>query len=171
MIKKIFPFLCLILSLSACDDEEMDIIYRVPDEVQPFVDQFLVEARNRGQDLKIDNLIVELTSPVENAGQSVCGVTYGEVVNLPQNLIQIDTQCLAWRHSEVSKEALIFHELGHAILFRQHRTDRLPNFDFASIMVSANWNIDDFHVFDLTKRDYYIDELFDASTPVPDWAE
>lgn len=170
-MKKIVPLLLLFMVLGSCDDDSTDIIYNVPDEVQPFIDKFIEEATNRGQELKIDNLIVELTSPVENAGQFVCGVTYGEVVNLPQNLIQIDTQCLAWRHSELSKEVLVFHELGHAILLRQHRTDRLPNFDFASIMLSSSWNIDDFYVFDLTKREYYIDELFDPSTPVPDWGD
>ena len=170
-MKTIIPLLLLFTILFSCDDDAPAILYDVPEEVQPFVDKFIEEANNRGQTIEINNLIVELTSPVENAGQAVCGVTYGEVVNLPQNLVQIDTQCLAWRHSEVSKEVLIFHELGHAILLRQHRTDRLPNFDFASIMVSANWNIDDFYVFDLTKREYYIDELFDPSTPVPDWAD
>ena len=169
---RLFIPLFLITFCFACnDDSATPIVYDVPNEVEPFVQKFIEEGKARGVNLSIDNLIVELTAPVENNGQFVCGVTYGEVIGLPQNRIEIDTQCLAWRHSEISQEVLIFHELGHAILLRQHRTDKLPNFDFASIMVSSTWNIDDFYIFDLTKRAYYIDELFDSNTPVPDWAE
>jgi hypothetical protein len=34
----------------------------------------------------------------------------------------------------VSKEILMFHELGHAILRRSHDQSVLPNGDYASIM-------------------------------------
>lgn len=169
---RIIILLILLSFCFSCNDEgNTPIIYDVPPEVEPFVQKFIEEGKARGVNLNIDNLIVELTAPVENNGVFVCGVTYGEVIGLPQNRIEIDTQCLAWRHSEVSQEVLVFHELGHAILLRQHRTDQLPNFDWSSIMVSSNWNIDDFYIFDLTKREYYIDELFDESTPTPDWAD
>ncbi|MGB0523784.1 MAG: hypothetical protein ACPGJS_12530 [Flammeovirgaceae bacterium] len=169
-LPKLVPILFLLTWSMACnDDQQTPIRYDVPDEVEPFVQKFIEEGKERGVDLVVDNLVVELTSPVENNGQFVCGVTFGPVINLPQNYIEIDTQCLAWRHSEVSREILVFHELGHALLLRPHRTDLLPNFDFASIMVSSTWNIDDFYTFDLTKREYYMDELFDPSTPVPDW--
>jgi len=170
-MKKIITVLLLLVVLMSCDDEEDNLIYNVPTEVQPFVDAFVAEAAARGQTIETDNLIVELTAPVENGGQFVCGVTFGPIVNVAQNLVQIDTQCLAWRHSEISREVLMFHELGHALLLRHHRTDQLPNFDFASIMVSSTWNIDDFYIFDLTKREYYIDELFDPDTPIPEWAQ
>jgi len=67
---------------------------------------------------------------------------------------------------------LVFHELGHAILLREsHRNDRFQSSDYASIMVSESWLLDDFYIQDLTKRAYYIDELFDPATPAPDWAE
>ena len=172
-MRKIIPLLFLISLLIGCgsDGYVEAIIYDVPEEVQPYVDQFIAEAKAHGQEIVIDNLIIELTTPVENGGQFVCGVTYGEIIGQTQNRIVIDTECLAWRHSDRSREILVFHELGHAILFRNHRTDKLPNNDFASIMVGTTWNIDDFYIFDTEKRQYYIDELFDSSTPIPDWAE
>lgn len=173
-MRKIIPLLLLFSSFLwfSCDDETpIQIIYEVPDEVEPIVQKFIGEAKDHGIDLEVNNLIVELTTPVQNGGQFVCGVTFGEIINITQNRIELDTQCLAWRHSDVSREVLVYHELGHALLLRHHRTDKLPNFDFASMMFGSSWNIDDFYIFDLTKRDYYIDELFDPTTPVPAWAE
>jgi len=170
-MRRIAPLLLGFLVWIGCDDDSLNIVYRVPPEVEPIVQKFISEGKSRGLNLETDNLIVELTSPVENGGQFVCGVTFGEIIDIPQNRIEIDTQCLAWRHSDESREVLIYHELGHALLLRHHRTDKLPNNDFSSIMFGTRWNIDDFYIFDHTKRDYYIDELFDPTTPVPAWAE
>ena len=76
-------------------------------------------------------------------------------------------------------EVLIFHELGHCVLGRLHQNDYLPNGDPKSLMIQNE--LDQYAcVYDLSgdndcnnlfKREYYLDELFDPTTPTPDWAQ
>ncbi len=76
--------------------------------------------------------------------------------------------------NEQDKEYIIFHELGHGFLNREHRDDLLKYGDWASIMRGGDdkpdsrksWNIN-YRGF---RRDYYVDELFDPNTPAPNWA-
>ncbi|GAB4342688.1 MAG: hypothetical protein OHK0038_22630 [Flammeovirgaceae bacterium] len=169
-------WLILVIGLVAsCKDknETEPIKYEVPAQVEPIVERFKEEALKRGKSLIINNLIVKLSNePIEpSPNQFSCGITFGEITGLKQNLIQIDTQCLAWRHSEVSKEILIFHELGHAILLRHHDDSKLPNGDWKTIMTGQNWSIFDYYIFNPEKRNYYLDELFNPATPIPDWAK
>ncbi|MCS6832652.1 MAG: hypothetical protein NZ521_03675, partial [Flammeovirgaceae bacterium] len=88
-----------------------------------------------------------------------------------QNIIRIDTQCLAWRYNDTSREVLIFHELGHAILLRFHDNSRLPNGAWKTLMTGTRWSIFDFYITEPSRRDYYIDELFNPNTPTPDWGQ
>jgi hypothetical protein len=137
------------------------------------VDLFVQEGSKRGKSLTINNLIIKLSDePIETSpNQFSCGITNGEITGEMQNIVQIDTQCLAWRYSEVSKEILIFHELGHAILLRHHDNSKLPNGDWKSMMTGTSWSIFDYYIFNPQKREYYLDELFNSSTPVPEWAK
>jgi hypothetical protein len=67
------------------------------------------------------------------------------------------------------KEDLIFHELGHGLLKRDHLNSTLENGDWKSIMCGGtkvnnrSWNIN----YRGIRRNYYIDELFNESTPAP----
>src|ERR1035437_9451238 len=70
------------------------------------------------------------------------------------------------------KEDLIFHELGHGLLKRDHLNLTLENGDWKSIMCGGDkvgtrsWNIN----YKGIRRNYYIDELFDENTPAPDFS-
>jgi len=63
----------------------------------------------------------------------------------------------------------MFHELGHAVLGRQHTNELLPDCSsYKSMMMDG----DQFVVYaseDDIKRTYYIDELFDPRTSYPSW--
>jgi hypothetical protein len=170
-----FYLIFLMIILSSCKDTEgtEPIKYEVPSPLQPMIERFIQEGSKRGKILTIKNLIIKLSDePIETSpNQFSCGITNGEITEQKQNIVQIDTQCLAWRHSELSKEILIFHELGHAILLRHHDNSRLPNGDWKSIMTGANWTIFDYYIFNSQKREYYLDELFNPSTQVPEWAK
>jgi hypothetical protein len=70
--------------------------------------------------------------------------------------------------------------LGHCLLNRMvHREDKLPNGDFASIMNRAEKGLYEVCVYDIGggdcdktyRREYYINELFDETTPIPDWGK
>ena len=159
-----------------CQTREAAPQYRVPDDVEPFVRLFETEARQRGIDMKIDNLIVEFAKPESNL---VCGMCRG--AQSRQKTIFISTDPYCWQQAtKESKEALVFHELGHCFLARQHTIRQFPNGDYASLM-----NPDDVTIYSSclypigggnecdkrSRRQYYVDELFNENTPTPAWGK
>lgn len=151
----------------ACQDRRMKV-YEVPDEVQPFVSSFLVEAAKRGHRLVIDDLIVTykfniITSQVHAAG--LCRKRYGHTP-----IIYIDTTSPNWRSSDMSREQLVFHELCHCILGRGHTSDTLLNGNAASIMKPSGETLYG-SVLSEFKRSYYLDEMFDPLAEKPAWAQ
>jgi len=160
-------FVCLVLLFVSCKDRKVKV-YEVPDEVQPYVSSFLVEAARRGNRLVIDDLIVTyeydmITSRVHAAG--LCRKRYGHTP-----IIHIDTTSPNWKASDMSKEQLVFHELCHCILGRGHTEDTLLNGNPASIMKPTGETLYG-PILTAFKREYYIDELFDPLTEKPAWAQ
>lgn len=156
--------------------DEFVPVYEVPEEYQKYIDSFIAEAASRGHTVDIRNLIVE-TDPVLQG--AVCGVCNSNSLNEDiQKIITVNGALPCW-FSEEDKEAFFFHEMGHCILGRVHDNTSLPNGDPKSIMVEGNlaiyapclYPIDDKPCNNFFKRDYYLDELFDKNTPVPDWAK
>lgn len=168
-MKKLLPILIALLQACAVADPA-PVRVEIPLEVERYVNDFREAGKSRGKTIVLDNLIIELTSPVQSGGRHVCASTWGLVTAAPQNLIQIDTQCNAWRYGGVGREILVFHELGHALLQRRHKDGRFASGPLKSLM-ATDWNIGDFYEFDANKRPYYLDELFDENTPKPSWAE
>lgn len=169
-------FLMVIFIAGSCEKEEPFVpIYDVPDEFQPHVDQFIIEAKNRGLTLEIHNLIIKYD---EQIASTICGTCNS---NSPspniQKIISINPDA-CWEN-DVQLETLIFHELGHCILGRNHTSEELPNGDPKSIMITNDISLYSPCVYDigggncnqLFKREYYLDELFDEDTPLPDWGE
>jgi Putative phage metallopeptidase len=161
---------CLLLT---CKAPQPAPEYRVPEDVEPFVRLFEAEARKRGIDMTIDNLIVEFAKPENDL---VCGMCRSGQSRQKTVLLSTDAYC--WREAtSEAKEALVFHELGHCFLARQHTSRRFVTGDYASLM-----NPDDVTIYSRciyaiapncdkrSRRQYYIDELFDETTPQPAWA-
>ena len=159
-------FLFLILSglfITACKQDQGGVINVLP-AFQKYVDSFVEEGAKRGYDIDFSDtgLSIIFRSAVDKESGGVCKGRH-----------DIEIEKFYWDNlSENQQEALIFHELGHCELGRPHRNDTLPNGEWASRMrgdpipdgmtVTVNYNG--------TRRDYYIDELFDETTPFPDWA-
>ena len=162
-----------ILCFSGCGEEETFVPeYEVPAEASIHVRAFFQLADAKGFSFDTTNLIIRYQSDINDLnGNPVCGNAAGFLTGDQQNMVIIDAECLAWRHNDASREILVFHELGHVFLERTHLSELLPNGDYQSIMFGGNWNIFRYYTEDASKRDYYIDELFDASTPTPEWAE
>lgn len=84
--------------------------------------------------------------------------------------IYIDTTSNIWKKFP---EETMFHEYGHAILNRSHTFDRLPNGMYKSVMGNysniqyGGWSAHDSIYY---RREYYLDELFNQKTDVPEWA-
>jgi hypothetical protein len=148
--------------------------YDVDGDLQVQVDRFLEEAAMRGHDLTISNLIMEYDPEL---AVPTCGTCNSHSQsNDVQKVIGINPHCPITYNEQM--EALVFHELGHCVLGREHDFDLLPNGDPRSMMTPGNYSLYSPCLYqigeedcDFTfKRDYYLDELFDERTPVPDWA-
>jgi hypothetical protein len=149
-------------------------VYNVPPEYQPFIDAFIREAANRGYTLEIKNLIIDYDATIEEPHCARCNSSSLE--KGIQKIVWINPNIKCW-FTEEEHETLIFHELGHCILGRLHDNGLLPNGDL-KILMNANdlsvyssciYPVDNEPCDDSFKRPYYLDELFDEETPVPDW--
>jgi hypothetical protein len=178
--------LLLFLVLNCCQKEKAEpVIYRVPADVEKYVQKFLEEASARNRPLEITNLIIEFAEidpTIIQEDALVCAVCK-QVKDHPerQKRIIINTKINCWQYmTEQAREALIFHELGHCVMQRRGHTDSLlPNGDYASLMNSQSLALYEVCQYDigggpcnkLFKRTYYINELFNENTPIPDWAK
>jgi len=141
-------------------------------EILHHVDTFVQEAKERGIDLQsqVESLSFEFHDELIFDGKDFCGY-----VPLTQDgaysknvLFALEGKCWGDR-TRLEHEALIFHELGHAVLDRVHKENLLANGSKASIMNSEPSSL--YGETTENKRVYYIDELFDSTTPAPDWSK
>lgn len=159
----------MLIFLASCQKEELPAKkYEVPDIIQPYIDDFIAEGAKRGENIIIDNLVVEFTTSIQD--REAAGLCTFATENGPPK-IQFDSTSANWQNSIYSREALVFHELGHCILDRrQHKDDIMSNGNFASIMRTKGEQMFGGQINNF-KRDYYLDELFDANTSEPEWAK
>ena len=168
---KIILTACLFIILGCGKGKDFE--YNVPAEFEPYVQKFITEAKARGKDIKIDNLIIKRDSTLSSL---LCAMSNTiSSINDVQKIITIAVP-YCWQN-DAQLEALIFHELGHCILGRAHDNSLMPKGDPKTIMYPDNISVYSPCVYFVTncdllyRRPYYIDELFNPSTPVPDWAK
>lgn len=164
---KILYILILVLLVSACNDIHE---YRVEEEFTEYVQRFELEAAKRGKDFDLQNagLIVEFAD-LKDEQAGLCHY---------EKPIRIEIDRAYWKAisatsgADLMKEDLLFHELGHGMLGRGHLNSTLENGDWKSMMCGGEkvndrpWNIN----YRGIRRDYYVDELFNESTPEPDFS-
>ena len=143
-------FIALISFFSCSKTDEGKTI---ADDLLPYYESFIYEAEIRDINLSAENLdiLMYFTNIPNNNTLGQCRFTAGS------NLIEIDQ--FYWRTlDEVGKEFLVFHELGHCVLHREHRDDTDANGNCRSLMhsVVGICNFD----FTGSNRTLYIDELF-----------
>lgn len=166
MKKRIVIAVLFACFLCACDSSDSDPTAR--DHAQDLLMDFGTTAARHGWNVRTDIVDFVLKDSIARAGRSYCG--YASSMN-GRRQIELDTTCLLWTESDLSREVIVFHELGHALLNRAHRDTKLPNGDWRSLMNTGTL-LDLYHTPEARfKRDYYLDELFDEYTPVPDWAQ
>ena len=176
-MKKCLLVFCFLWQVLACKKDtnlSANLVYQVPTEAEVYVNKFIEEASLRGFTFKKENLIVEFTT---NAQNDICGQCSQAAKNADKSQKKItlvkDKSC--WTNAtEQTKEALVFHELGHCWLGRvSHKDSVFPNDAPVSIMNSRNDGPYSVCVYDisgngdcnkLARRKYYIDELFNEKT-------
>jgi hypothetical protein len=148
--------------IAACSSDDPEFV--IPDEFTVYVDRFVSEARDRGITINVDNLDIKFVGETDPPG--FCG--FG-LVDPPRVQIKQSDGCWNLR-TDIEKEILVFHELGHAILRRGHINDKLPNGDFKSLMFDGN-QFSLYNQYTPEKRKYYLDELFNPLTLEPSWSD
>lgn len=148
--------------LASClDPFDQTIEFRVDPLLEPYVNQFFIEASARGIKIEKENLLVSFV--VENCDCAGKSIDVGQ-----QRTVIIKQDAFDWylKNSKVNPggtcheciENLVFHELGHSILRRQHND---PAFSIMAEGISLRA-----YEGDSTIRAQLIDELFSAvSTP------
>ena len=157
-----FVFISLLYLLTTCTDETKPMSTPTPGTIassdfQIYVDRFVSEAAKRG--IKID--ISRLNVVYSDTLKFYCG--YGVSST---RTVQISNRPGCWsEQTDFNKEILLFHEMGHAILLRNHDNTKLPNGDFKTMMFGGN----QFSLYSEDtpeRRKYYLDELFNCDTLV-----
>ncbi|MEM6629735.1 MAG: hypothetical protein AAF694_08680 [Bacteroidota bacterium] len=167
-----FQGLIILLIFAACSNEQQ-ILTPVAQEEEPqeaptptgfsnvdqalwsFYTDFETEAASRGLQIDLDAL--GITGTFEDLeGEHVAGQC--TFTRFSPNEVRIDTEF--WqRASNNLREMIIFHELGHCVLLRDHEEGSLSNGACLSIMRSGNGScIDNYRG---TTRSFYLDELFE----------
>ncbi|MEJ1242140.1 hypothetical protein WBG78_28590 [Chryseolinea sp. T2] len=148
---------CSLLSafilFSSCDEDAAK--YKEP-QLSGYVDRFIEQASLHGQDVSADKWTVEF------------GEVEGNFCGVAEDLKVIISEDCWNKMPESGREALMFHELGHALLGRSHKNERLPNGDFASLMTEDPTML--YSAYTPLKRLYYFEELFNESTSPPVWS-
>jgi hypothetical protein len=160
---------CLIsvFGLFSCNDPDE---YTVDSEFAVYLERFQTEAakNNKTFDLQATGLIIEFAKLKNN----IAGLTHYE------DPIRIEIDKNYWAEisntagADLMKENLIFHELGHGLLGREHLNTTLENGEWKSIMCGGDkindrsWNIN----YRGERKQYYLDELFKENTPEPEFS-
>jgi hypothetical protein len=175
---------CLIFSgtlLFSCDKVEPVFEYRIEPRLEPLVNKFYEEAELRGITLQKNNLIIEFVESLEDAQCGTCERPKRK--KELQRHVRISAAKDCWsREPSQNQEALVFHELGHCLLNRNHKDDLFPSGASKSIMTTSMDGPyepcvyvfgEDASVCNRTvRRGYYINELFNEHLDeVPAWAK
>ncbi len=164
-------YLYLFLGLVVFTNCRKDKNKLVDPGLEVFVDRFFAEAAMRNVEVSDNNLEVVFK---DLTAEGVCGLGYFSFGGKDMRRVEISNNLFCWDiQSEFGRESLVFHELGHAILRKVHRNRKLPNGLPADLMCDGNV-CDIFSFYDqytLGKRAYYLDELFNAAAPNPDWGK
>ena len=155
---KVLAILIPVIFFTACqlnsETGELRTYPLVDEDLWPYFQNFEEEALRRGYNIDLNLLEVTgliLTIPQ----QGVAGTcTYGAHIN------EVNIDVSYWNNSNVlRREYVVFHELGHCVLHRDHLEDA-DNGNCLSLMNSGTAGCD--VAYNPTNRDFYIDELFDG---------
>lgn len=144
----------------AIEDDISSVIRAYPNvdsELWSHFQAFEEAAAERGFSVDLNRANIVGTLEDIDDGNVVGTCSYGGFQNHRDVVID---QSFWDRASNLAREYIVFHELGHCYLFRDHLESCLDNRTYASIMRSGietgcrdNYNIQ--------TRDFYIDELMD----------
>ncbi|MFK7812697.1 MAG: hypothetical protein AB8B59_09400 [Maribacter sp.] len=187
MTRLLITFIAFCLAFQSCSSDNLDdnqdtqdpiSVYQgsitIDDEIRPYINRFIDEMNERGLRLSTNRLSAELVnhSPLTHTDKP-CGMGYWDYGISGDPRVEIQNTVSCWdRWSEIEKENLLFHELGHALLSKRHNNNTMPNGSMQSLMCGdgACNNYRVYNVYQNEQRAYYLDQLANNRIAVPDWA-
>jgi len=166
-VESIILFVSLI-TIGACIEEDISVTEEQSVQEFPLVDEalwshfvaFEEAAEERGLQVELNATTIRGTIE-EIHEEDIAGTcTYGGRTNFRD--VVIDESF--WDNSSfLAREYIVFHELGHCFLGRDHEEGCLANRTYTSIMRSGLGNCRD--NYNTTTREYYLNELFGVLEP------
>lgn len=151
--------------LASCTTVNVNRVYKSSDmfdhELEPYVKAFIQEARRYGRYISSEDITARIV--VDPGGKpGDVGVCYFHE-NVPNEIL---IKRSTWDElAPETKESLMFHELGHCLLYREHCNNLTRTGKAHSVMY---YSLDYPTVEDWRKhRKYYIRELFKKSRFCP----
>jgi len=153
-----FVIFVSIVSLSSCelDSNQFDPIEETQNlnPLEVYLQSFEAEARKRN--LIIDLNEIDLTAEIKEIDEDHVAGTCSYSSHFP-NHITIDESF--WNNAtNLIREMVVFHELGHCVLGQGHREDTDANGNCLSLMQSGTEGCT--LLYNEINRTYYLDEFF-----------
>ena len=147
------PFTCvLLLIMSNCTEQSNN---EIEAELKIHFDTFVSEAQAKGLNISLDQ--IDIGAYVENIEK---GGTLGQCKSYSDGSKQIVIDQPFWdRASELEREYVVFHELGHCLLGRDHDDTKDASGKCISIMQSGEGGCDG--IYNLQNRNSLLNELFE----------
>jgi hypothetical protein len=146
-MKQISTLFILAISISACGKAPVLEL----GQFEPYVQKFEQESEVVGAPVKVTDLKVQFGEMKDERENGVCEVFEDETPTITINKEAWDTM------TDADREALMFHELGHCVLRRNHVTEVSADGTPVSLMNPYRIQTEIF----VENQDYYIHELFD----------
>lgn len=145
--------LSLVLFLAGCEKDEPEVV-EVDARLQVYFDRFAEEGAARG--VTVDYEEVLISGSIEDIDADN---VQGQCISNSASSNQILVNTEFWNTSnDLLREFVIFHELGHCFLDRDHIDDETPNGACVSIMHSGLTGCT--NTFNAITRSALLDELF-----------
>jgi len=152
-ITKFLLGLTLILSISACEKDEPDVV-SVDARLQVYFDRFAVEGAARG--ITVDFSAAQISGSIENIDEPN---VQGQCIKNSAMSDEIKVNTQFWENSnDLLREFVIFHELGHCFLDRDHIDTETSNGACTSMMHSGTSGCT--NTYSGNTRSELLDELF-----------
>lgn len=145
----IFIFL---LCLISCYDIEWSIDSRLSNHVN----SFYIEASKRNVNIKKDNLVVGIKSGIKSEYGAIAITKKPTRFSDKQIYVWVDEDWYNEQTDELCIETTVYHELGHALLNRDHSNQNISLMNVANTYGCYRW----FRIGDPIDRDNLLDELF-----------
>jgi hypothetical protein len=149
--------------LSTCDQDKDEAF---PD-LKKYLIRFQEEAVKRGYDVDLSSVQAVYVDAINVQSQTYCGYGYSNYQGTGVKRIEISKSCGWATLSDLERENLFFHEIGHAFFQRPH--DQAKRCDGTPVSLMCTTSPNQYKIYakgESDIRDYYINELLDKLTAI-----